>query len=420
MTHTESYIPTIQEEGADDDDGNYQGKSASMTPADAFSRNQSLWHTKADAHPRAQTSMKEESLNKHSAPFATPVTPSTIPFNHDLLKPVFGVKKEDQESGKDHITGARTSLPTATLFHTSSRHSSSDARGGKRSSGVGSKNINTSMNHPTSSVIFNTPGLTPIPKSENRMSLDPSHHLGQPFYPNTTAYSALDSFTIGNTTQLDVGILSRAKTVAHRMYYHPSPETTPPHAITTAPPSSMKVLRGKRSQLRCRDLDKDQSIDEQIVSASEQGIKGQALNKPTNNVDGTKSGFGGERASATNRFSFDAQMAVSPHPEKQIPYNKETFAQMQRDMETVPVDENDDDETGVQQILELLCVLGTATRHLCQYQCQEALQFFLSLPHSQYHTGWVLHQVGRAYFELADYHNAQRALESMETVEPHR
>jgi anaphase-promoting complex subunit 3 len=55
-----------------------------------------------------------------------------------------------------------------------------------------------------------------------------------------------------------------------------------------------------------------------------------------------------------------------------------------------------------------------------QYQCSEALRIFRHLPQEQFHTGWVLHQVGRAYFEMADYQNAKRYLELMQQVEPHR
>lgn len=55
-----------------------------------------------------------------------------------------------------------------------------------------------------------------------------------------------------------------------------------------------------------------------------------------------------------------------------------------------------------------------------KYRCREALQIFHRLPHEQFHTGWVLHQVGRAYFEMNDYQNARRHLELMQQFEPHR
>jgi anaphase-promoting complex subunit 3 len=55
-----------------------------------------------------------------------------------------------------------------------------------------------------------------------------------------------------------------------------------------------------------------------------------------------------------------------------------------------------------------------------QYRCREALQLFQVLAPVQHNTGWVLHQEGRAFFEMADYQNAQRSLELMQRVEPHR
>lgn len=83
-------------------------------------------------------------------------------------------------------------------------------------------------------------------------------------------------------------------------------------------------------------------------------------------------------------------------------------------------DNVDDDVGGVQSILQLLCTLGAAHRLLCNYQSKEAIQIFQNLPFDQYNTGWVQHQVGKAYFEIADYKNAQRSLEHMQSIEPHR
>ena len=45
---------------------------------------------------------------------------------------------------------------------------------------------------------------------------------------------------------------------------------------------------------------------------------------------------------------------------------------------------------------------------------------FRTLPIEQINTGWVQHQMGKAYFEMSDYQNAHRALQIMRRVEPHR
>ncbi|CBJ32345.1 Putative subunit of the Anaphase Promoting Complex [Ectocarpus siliculosus] len=75
---------------------------------------------------------------------------------------------------------------------------------------------------------------------------------------------------------------------------------------------------------------------------------------------------------------------------------------------------------GVRAVAALLLVLSKAYQHLMQFRCPEALQELGRLPPQQYCTGWVLHQVGRAYFERADYGNAKSALESMQRYDPHR
>ncbi|CAM9849932.1 unnamed protein product, partial [Hapterophycus canaliculatus] len=77
-------------------------------------------------------------------------------------------------------------------------------------------------------------------------------------------------------------------------------------------------------------------------------------------------------------------------------------------------------EEGVRAVAALLMVMAKGYQHLTQFRCPEALKELERLPPQQYCTGWVLHQVGRAYFERADYGNAKSALESMQRYDPHR
>ena len=51
--------------------------------------------------------------------------------------------------------------------------------------------------------------------------------------------------------------------------------------------------------------------------------------------------------------------------------------------------------------------LAVTVRILCSIQALKELE---RLPPQQYCTGWVLHQVGRAHFERADYANAKVGL----------
>ncbi|XP_019102195.1 PREDICTED: cell division cycle protein 27 homolog A-like isoform X2 [Camelina sativa] len=62
--------------------------------------------------------------------------------------------------------------------------------------------------------------------------------------------------------------------------------------------------------------------------------------------------------------------------------------------------------SGISEVLNLLRILGDGHRHLLMYNCQEALLVYQKLSLKQYNTHWVLVQVGKAYFELQDYFNA--------------
>mmetsp|Transcript_19044 Transcript_19044/g.31199 ORF Transcript_19044/g.31199 Transcript_19044/m.31199 type:complete len:764 (+) Transcript_19044:150-2441(+) len=75
---------------------------------------------------------------------------------------------------------------------------------------------------------------------------------------------------------------------------------------------------------------------------------------------------------------------------------------------------------GRRLVLELLRCLGAALQMLCHYKCQEAVDTFAQLPPSQYQTGWVLCNVGRAYFEMVNYSEAERMFEWARQVDPSR
>ncbi|XP_057513901.1 cell division cycle protein 27 homolog B-like isoform X2 [Actinidia eriantha] len=75
--------------------------------------------------------------------------------------------------------------------------------------------------------------------------------------------------------------------------------------------------------------------------------------------------------------------------------------------------------TGASEVLALLRTLGEAYRLSCLYRCQDALDAYLKLPHKHYNTGWVLSQVGKAYFELVDYLEADRAFSLARLASPY-
>ncbi|KAL2976927.1 hypothetical protein AAZX31_13G035600 [Glycine max] len=75
--------------------------------------------------------------------------------------------------------------------------------------------------------------------------------------------------------------------------------------------------------------------------------------------------------------------------------------------------------TGTSEILTLLRVLGEGYRLACLYRCQDALDTYLKLPQKHYNTGWVLSQVGKAYFELVDYLEADCAFSRARQITPY-
>ncbi|KAH3706248.1 cell division cycle protein 27 homolog [Dreissena polymorpha] len=71
-------------------------------------------------------------------------------------------------------------------------------------------------------------------------------------------------------------------------------------------------------------------------------------------------------------------------------------------------------------ILSLLQSLGQAYLSLSQYECRRAIDQFHELPPHQLNTGWVLSQIGRALFELQEYHEAEKVFREILRNEPYQ
>lgn len=71
-------------------------------------------------------------------------------------------------------------------------------------------------------------------------------------------------------------------------------------------------------------------------------------------------------------------------------------------------------------LIQLLQQLASAYQALSQYNCSEAISLFKQLPPHHYNTGWVLCQVGKAYFELCDYQNSEKVFSEARRIEGHR
>ncbi|CAM0909971.1 unnamed protein product [Alopecurus aequalis] len=74
--------------------------------------------------------------------------------------------------------------------------------------------------------------------------------------------------------------------------------------------------------------------------------------------------------------------------------------------------------SGIRELLGLLRTLGEGYRLSCLFKCQEALDVYRKLPEPQFNTGWVLCQVGKAYFELVDYLEADHFFELAHRLSP--
>lgn len=181
------------------------------------------------------------------------------------------------------------------------------------------------------SVLLETPGLTPILKQNEVIA---THHNPAPGL-----------------------VLRRARQVATRQYYPPSPDT-PVTSVTR----SMRYLRGL-GETSSRSL---------FVE-----------NKSSENTATTTT-----TSSATSR-------AIVEKPDK-------------------------DSDEKLQDILQISFKCGAAYQHLCHYRCDEALKTFQLLPIAHQNTPWVLHQQGKAYLEKGDFISAQRCLERLHRLDPSR
>ncbi|XP_073139770.1 cell division cycle protein 27 homolog B isoform X1 [Henckelia pumila] len=74
---------------------------------------------------------------------------------------------------------------------------------------------------------------------------------------------------------------------------------------------------------------------------------------------------------------------------------------------------------GASEILVILRLLGDGFRLSCLSRCKDALDIYIKLPQKHYNTGWVLSQVGKAYFEMVDYLEADRAFSLARIASPY-
>ncbi|XP_048869319.1 cell division cycle protein 27 homolog isoform X2 [Brienomyrus brachyistius] len=71
-------------------------------------------------------------------------------------------------------------------------------------------------------------------------------------------------------------------------------------------------------------------------------------------------------------------------------------------------------------LMSLMREMGKGYLALCTYNCKEAINILSQLPSHHYNTGWVLGQIGRAHFELAEYMQAERIFSEVRRIESYQ
>ena len=339
--------------------------------------------------------------------------------------------------------GRRSHMPATSLFNTGSKYSPPSTVAKEQHSTTISDSRHISGNLP-STALFNTPGLTPIQKNEGTISKSRISHFRSDALERPGDITMDSLAGIEQKSPNDSQIISRARHVAARLYYEPSPETTPPHIYTnpTIPGSHLKLSRGKQMRKRAgrlcglstpifelKDDDKSCNDEREISPKVEKRVlfrqSVETIHRNKTNEDGTGLSTLNEYSASSDGEENHTQS--SRKIRKNVIDRAKEIDAMSKNSENdsgsnLLLGENIDiqEDLGVQPILELFCTLGAAYRLLCSYHSKEAIKIFQTLPFSQFNTGWVQHQVGKAYFEIADYKNAQRSLENMQSVEPHR
>ena len=266
--------------------------------------------------------------------------------------------------------------------------------------------------HLPSTALFATPGLTPIPHNEQQQQ-----------------YSTMSI----NNSSMDV--FSRARQVAGRSYYQPSPEmhspmpfnntnmisvsrhdngraSTPPSSYTRNTKFASSIKTARRRQFKRRT---DHLLAVEESKHDEYSLEQRSLFDGGNSARGRN--LEEEMEITREKVLVDDDENITEKVENKVRVNGGNVKAISASLMQRDAVESDE---GIRHILELFCTLGAAQRMLSAYHCKDAIGIYRSLPNNQYNTGFVQHQVGRAYFEMADYTNAQRALETMQRAESYR
>ncbi|KAF2732621.1 TPR-like protein [Polyplosphaeria fusca] len=85
-----------------------------------------------------------------------------------------------------------------------------------------------------------------------------------------------------------------------------------------------------------------------------------------------------------------------------------------------PLNDSARAQDSIQRILDLLVKMGTGYAHLSRFQCVQALDAFAAIPAQYRETPWVLSQIGKAYYELSRWSEAEKVFQRIREKAPSR
>ncbi|XP_062894894.1 cell division cycle protein 27 homolog [Mobula hypostoma] len=111
--------------------------------------------------------------------------------------------------------------------------------------------------------------------------------------------------------------------------------------------------------------------------------------------------------------NYNDSLEISKLDSLVIPEGKISFVTPQVQAFNIPKATSD-------ALMSLLREMGKGYLALCSYSCKEAIDILSQLPTRHYNTGWVLCQIGRAHFELAEYVQAERIFSEVRHIESYQ
>jgi len=304
-------------------------------------------------------------------------TPSTPYSGFDRLK--IGGKHANNHSQLSAIGPTRDASDTRQYFHRPATAST-----------IASRTRELGGNLPQTNLFNATPSLNP------QKSLFQSPIVETQGSTNSTPKSVRPSSAVGYANQ----VIDRARRVVAGLYYEPSPETPSRNIIRVHSPEAVGG----------HDFNTDVGM-ELSFSSNPLATPVDAPLPFHANISSVK----GNKRPMSATTKQDGEGTNKPNSQKTTESARGSNVELlNQSIDATIVNRH------VGKILELMCSLGAAYKSLCQYRSRDALELFRQLPPSHISTGWVQHQIGKAYFEMSDYQNAQRALECMQKIEPHR